>query len=65
MRLEPVEQRPGEVQRHPHAGVPFERRDDRRVADARGFLEHPVDVAERLVIVDRENEARGQLPSPT
>ena len=58
--VEPLEQRPGVVQRHAHARMALERPDHRLVGALVDLVDDPAEVAHRLVVVEdqRERDAR-------
>ncbi len=61
MRLDPLEQRAGVVERGLHRRVRGERVDDTRVAALVRVDEHLAEIALRLVVVDRKEEAQRHL----
>ena len=53
---EPLEQGAGVVEREPHAGMALERVDHRLVGLLEDLREDPAEVADRLVVVERERQ---------
>ena len=56
LRAEPFQQRPGVVEREPDVGMALERGDHRLVGEVVDLGHHPSEVADRLVVVDRERQ---------
>ena len=52
----PFQQRAGVVEREAHAGMAFDRLDHRAVRPVADLGEHPAEVADRLMVVDRQGQ---------